>query len=53
MPYSGDALPLRRGDYRDLDAPGWSEAMDAMFGRYDADGDGLVSEEEYRRIAGR
>jgi hypothetical protein len=50
LPYSADGLPLRRADYRDLDAPGWSEAMDAMFGRFDADKDGLVSEQEYRRI---
>jgi hypothetical protein len=51
LPYSGDPLPLRRAAYRDLDAPGWSEAMDAMFARYDADQDGLVTEEEYRRIS--
>jgi hypothetical protein len=45
------SFPIRRIAYRDLDAPGWKEAMDAMFGRYDADGNGEVSEQEYRKLA--
>ena len=41
-------LVLRKADYAvDLDAPGFREAIDAMFTAYDANGDGAVTSDEY------
>jgi hypothetical protein len=40
---------LRKSDYAvDLDAPGFREAVDAMFAAHDRNGDGQVTQDEYR-----
>ncbi len=39
---------FRRADYKiDLEAPGFAEAIDAMFAQYDLNGDGVVTADEY------
>lgn len=39
---------FRKADFAvDLDAPGYNEALDTMFGTYDKDGDGVVTAAEY------
>jgi hypothetical protein len=41
-------MPLRKADYEaDLDAPGYAERLDAMFGKFDRNKDGVVTEDEY------
>lgn len=50
LPVWRASFPIRKANYRDLDAAGYAELLDAMFARYDRDRDGAVSFEEYSAL---
>jgi hypothetical protein len=48
LPPFPPAMSLRRADYDiELDAPGFAEAVDAMFAAHDDNGDGVVTADEF------